>query len=446
MRSLLVLILMLPCMAAAKEPKSFADQIRFPVEKYQLKNGMTVLLHVDHSSPLISVHQWYRVGSRHEKVGRTGLAHFFEHLMFKGTEKISGKQLMKLVKGNGGYNNAFTSKDYTGYHEDMPAGTLELVLDIESDRMRNLLFKPEMIQKEREVVKEERRYRVSDSVSGSLQESVFKTVFKVHPYRWPVIGYMKDLNAATVEDLKEFYRVHYAPNNSVLVVVGSFDPKKAKKWIDEKYGKIQSQKLPVTRTVVEPQQKGARGQILRKNVQSPTVAVVFQSPQSGEREAYAMDLLSNILGEGSSSRLHKRIVYKEQRALSIGSFNYTPMEAGIFQISASVKPGANKDKVLSSIYAELYKMRTKLVGEKELDKAKNQVMKSYVDGLKTISGKARMLAINEIYFSDYQVMFEDLEKYQSITREEIKNVAEKYLVPSKRSVVQVLPKAKVSAL
>ena len=439
----LIIVICLPGFAIAAAPlsePSFSDKIRFQVEKFQLNNGMTVLLHVDHSAPLISYHQWFRVGSRHEKVGKTGLAHFFEHMMFRGTKDISHEALEKMIRGNGGNYNAFTSRDYTGYYEDMPAGKLPLLVKIESDRMRNLIFSDEIIQKEREVVKEERRYRVTNSVSGSMNESIFSTVFKVHPYRWPIVGYMSDLNAAKIDDFKEFYRIHYAPNNAVLVVAGSFDPKQAKKLISEAYEKIPPQKIPEVKVASEPEQKGARLQTLRQNVQSPTLAVVFPAPKAGDQDAYALDLLSNILGEGQSSRLYKRIVYNEQSALNVGAFNYTPKEAGLFQISASVKPGASKDKVLTSIYGELYKLRKYLVSEKELDKAKNQIMKAYVDGLKTISGKARILAINEIYFGDYQVLYKDLEKYEAVTREDIVKVAAKYLLPEKRSVIQVLPK------
>lgn len=219
---------------------SIADQIRFPVEKYQLSNGLTVLLHEDHSAPIISIHQWFRVGSANEHPGRTGIAHFFEHLMFKGTPKYPNRELDRQIQANGGTNNAFTTRDYTGYYENMPSGKLELILDIESDRMRNLGFDEKEIKNEREVVKEERRYRVENNVYGYLHENVFETVFRVHPYRWPVIGYMRDLNATSIDDLKEFYRVFYAPNNAVLVITGDFKSSQAKSLIEKYYAKILS--------------------------------------------------------------------------------------------------------------------------------------------------------------------------------------------------------------
>ena len=426
--------------------KSLADQIRFKVTKYQLKNGLTVLLHEDHSAPLISYHQWFRVGSKNEQVGRTGLAHFFEHLMFKGTKTVSAQQFEALIRGNGGYNNAFTSKDYTGYFEDMPSGTLGTIAKIEADRMRNLVLRESEIISEREVVKEERRMRVEDSVMGSLNEAIFKSIFRVHPYRWPIVGYMRDLNAASMDDLREFYRVHYAPNNAVLVITGDFDTDEAKAIILKEYGAIPSQKLPVLKIAKEPKQTQPKLVTIRKNVQSATVAVVFKVPKAGERETYVLDLLSNILGEGTSSRLHRRVVYRNQTGNSVSVSNYSPMEAGIFQVTAAVKAGVDENSVLKAVYSEIYKVRKRLVSEKELQKAKNQIMKGYVDSLGTISGKARGLAINEIFFGDYEELFKDLDKFQSVTREEVKSAAEKYLQPSARSVIKVLPKIKVEGV
>lgn len=434
---LFVLVLESPTIRAEQ---GVSEAIRFDVEKYTLDNGLTVLLHVDHTTPIVSMHKWYRVGSRHEKPGRTGLAHFFEHLMFKGTEKYPGKSFDRIVQANGGRINAFTSKDYTGYYIDVPAGRLELALDLESDRMRNLTFDPQEIQSEREVVKEERRFRVEDSVPGSLDEAVYHTVFRVHPYRWPVIGYMRDLNAATMEDLKEFYRVYYAPNNAVLVIAGSFDKKEAKKLVEKYYAGIPAQELPKEKLPVEPPQTGQRSVVLRRDVQNPTVSVAYRSSRAGDKDSYTFDVMANILAEGSSSRLYRRLVYREQTVDAISAWAYTPFEPATFQVISSIKSGVEPERVLTSIYAELYKMRTELVTAEELQKAKNQIMKSYVDALKTVSGRARLLALNEIILGDYEQIFLDLKKYNEVTAEDIKNLAERYLMPHQRSVVQVLPR------
>ncbi|MCB0413908.1 MAG: insulinase family protein [Bdellovibrionales bacterium] len=418
----------------------FKQEIQFNVEKYKLDNGLTVLLQEDHSSPIVSFHQWFRVGSKDEKPGRTGLAHFFEHLMFKGTDKYPGSKLDYIIQANGGDNNAFTSNDYTGYYENMPSGKLELVLDIESDRMRNLLFKQEEINSEREVVKEERRMRTENSVYGELREVLFSTLFKVHPYKWPVVGYMKDLNAASMDDIKDFYRVHYAPNNAVIVIAGDFDPSKAKSWIQKYYGNIKPQPLPERKYSSEPEQKGQRNVTIHRNVQSTTLAVAFKASQAGDSDTYAFDLLSNILGEGTSSRLYKRLVYRDQLATSVSAYAYTPQNPGFFSVTVTSKPGASDGNITQAVFAELYKIRAYKVSEEELQKAKNQIMKSYVDGLKTISGKAYALASNEVLFGDYRNLFKDLDEYAQVTPERIQQVAKKYLTPEKRSVVRVIPK------
>ncbi len=442
-RIVLFLIFFLPLAHGAVDQHSaqVSTQIRFPVEKYVLDNGLTVLIHEDHSLPILSFHQWFRVGSKDEQPGRTGLAHFFEHLMFKGTTKYDGDEFDRMIQANGGSNNAFTSKDYTGYYVNLPSDKLELAIDIESDRMRNLVFDQKEIDSEREVVKEERRFRVDNSIMGFLNEQIFATVFKVHPYKWPVIGYMKDLNAASMDDMKEFYRVHYAPNNAVVVIAGAVSASKAKKLVDKYYGNIPSQRLPERKFAQEPKQSGGRIVNLTRSVQAPMFAVLYPAPKAGEADAFTLDLLSNIMSNGNSSRLYNRLVYRSELLDSISTSNYTPQEPGLFQIIGTMKPGADMEKALNAVYGELYRMRTALVSDLELEKAKNQVMFDYVSGLKTIAGKAQALAANEIIFGDYSQMFKDLARYQSVTKEDIKSAASRYLMPEQRSLVRVRPPA-----
>lgn len=440
---LLGILLCLTSLAHAEEKKltsTLASQIQFPVEKYQLANGLTVLLYEDHRSPLISVHQWFRVGSADEKPGRTGIAHFFEHLMFKGTPKFPGKELEQLIQANGGLNNAFTTRDYTGYFEDMPSGKLELILDIESDRLHNLLFDEKEIMNEREVVKEERRFRVENSVFGYLNESIYETVFKISSYRWPVIGYMKDLNATSIADLKEFYRVFYAPNNAVLIVSGDFKSAAAKKMIEKYYGKIPSQGLPERKPVPEPAQRGQRVVNLEKNVQNSTIGMAYEGGPAGSDDSFVLDLIANILGNGPSSRLHKRLVYRAQMANSVGVFSESLHHTGVVQIISSLNPGVDSEKAVQLLNSEIWKIRRELVNLRELEKAKTQVMLDYVNSLKTVSGKARGLALNEILFGDYTQLFKDLDRYNQVTVNQIKDVAEKYLRPEKRSIIYVRPK------
>lgn len=425
---------------AFSEEVDISNKIQFPVEKYVLDNGMTVLLSEDHSSPVVSLQQWYRVGSNNEKPGMTGIAHFFEHLMFKGTSKYPPGEFDRIIQANGGSNNAFTTRDYTGYYVNIPSGKLDLLLDIESDRMVNLLFNPKAIQSEREVVKEERRLRTENSVAGSMNEAMFSSVFKVNNYRWPVIGYMKDLNETGIDKLKQFYKTYYSPNNSVLVIVGDFQTTRVKKWIEKDYGHLKSQDIPPLKPPVEPVQKAMRTVTLKKEVQSPSVAIGYQAVSAGTKEQYAMDLLAAILGSGASSRLYKELLYKKQEVLSIDASSFTPKYPGIFEISATLKPGVKISRVVNDIEKQVEKMRTHLVSDKELEKVKNQVLMSFVDSLKTIFGKAQALALNEILFHDYRDLFADLNKYQSVTREDIREIARKYLGPNQRSIVKVIKK------
>lgn len=440
MKFLIVLVLLAsPSLWAQSTNKNYAEQIRFPVTKWKLDNGLEILVHEDYSTPLVSFHQWYRVGSRNEKPGMTGIAHFFEHLMFKGTQNFSSEDFEHLIQSNGGTNNAFTSYDYTGYYVDLPASKIDIIFQMESDRMTNLLFDPVSIQKEREVVKEERRLRFDNSISGSMNEATFSSVFKVHPYKWPVIGFMKDLNAITLDQFRDFYRTYYSPNNSILVVVGAVSAKKIKELAEKYYAKIPAQKIPESHIPEEPEQKGQRSVVIKKDVQTPYFTVAYKSVKAGHSDQYAFDLLSNILSEGPSSRLYKRLVYKEQLVSSIYSYAYTPKDPGIFSITGAMKPDVNLQKALTSINSELFKLRTEKVSAKELIKAKHQVVKTYVDALKTVSGKARAIATNEILFGNYEVMFEDINKYLSVTEEDILRVAKTYLQPRKRSLIRVLP-------
>ncbi|MCB0408166.1 MAG: insulinase family protein, partial [Bdellovibrionales bacterium] len=260
-----------------------------------------------------------------------------------------------------------------------------------------------------------------------------------HPYKWPVIGYMSDLNAATMKDIKDFYRIHYAPNNAVVVVAGAVNTGKVKSLIEKYYGGIEAQELPKKVYRQEPKQMGQRTLNLTKQVQAPIFAVMYRAAQAGQVDAYTMDLLSNILSNGNSSRLYSRLVYRSQLTSSISTYNFTPQEPGIFQVTGVMKPGVDMEKALTAVYGELYRIRKELVSEKELEKAKNQVMFDYVSSLKTVAGKAQAMAVNEIIHRDYSELFKDLEKYQAVTREDIKKAAETYLMPEQRSVIRVRP-------
>lgn len=414
--------------------------IKFKVEKMTLENGLTVLLHQDNSVPLINYQQWFRVGSKNEQPGRTGLAHFFEHLMFKGTKKYPGESTQRLIQASGGSNNAFTSYDYTGYYETFPSDKLELFMDIESDRMVNLIFDQKEINSEREVVKEEKRLRYDNSVMGSMYLATLNSVFKVSQYRWPVIGSMKDLNSASMQDFKDFYKTYYSPNNAVIVIAGDINIDKTKKLVKKYYSKLKKQEIPKFKYTPEPTQRSQRVVRIKKDIKAPLIAMAVQAPPSHSNEAYAMDILARALGEGKSSRLYKKMVYTSGLASSADSFLWSLKHNGLFALFVQLKPKSNVSRSLSYMFSEMDKLVMKGITQRELDKAKNIIINDMVQSLKTISGRARLLAQMEVLYSDYNLLFKELEKYKAVTVEDVQKVAKKYLSGPKRSIVQILPK------
>lgn len=419
-----------------------ALELKFNIEKYTLKNGMVVILHQDKTVPLVSVHQWYRVGSKDEKVGRTGLAHFFEHLMFKGTERLAGKQYEKMIHMGGADNNAFTSQDYTGYYTNIPPERLRWVLGVESDRMINLLFDQKEIQSEREVVKEERRMRTENSVEGSLDEKLHRLLYQVGAYRWPVIGSMEDLNAASIEDLKSFYKTYYSPNNSVLVIAGNFDVSQAKKWIQELYGSIPSQKVERPEFLNEIENLAKTDwaiERLKKEVQAETMLLGFRGPEIKSEDNYALDLLSVILGAGNSSRFHQLFVRQKKKAIEVAVDYDSGYHGGIFYILLQLAPGVKSDSVIPDLKTQIEKVKTEKVSDAELKKAKNLLLKAQVNMLRKISGRARMLAYYEVMLNDPELLTKNQEKYAAVTSEQIMEVAKKYLTTSRGALVIAEP-------
>jgi zinc protease len=413
-------------------------KIDLKVDKFKLPNGMTVLLHENRAIPMVSYQTWFRVGSRDEDKSESGLAHMLEHMMFKGAKKYTNKDFDRILHENGIYNNAFTTHDYTGYYENLPSNKLELIMDVEVDRIMNLALKAEDLKSEREVVKEERRMRVDNDPNGMLWESLFKTVFEKHPYGVPTIGYMDDINGYTDDKLKAFFAKWYSPANAVLVIVGDFDSASIRKLIEKNYSVVPTRVVPEHKVFEEPEQKAPRFVQLKKNLKSSIVAVGYLTPGAGRDEAYALDLLSAILGQGKSSRLFQKLTYKEQSTLYATSSNYTPKDYGMFLVEAILKPGVKPEVVEKSILAEIDTLRTKEVSETELQKVKNQVMSDYINSLKTNDGKARVLAVNEINFGDYKEFFKDLERYKKVTSKDILVLAKKYLTPERKNIVHLI--------
>lgn len=441
----LITALLLLCsftLEAAVVSKEDQLRIRFPVEKFQLKNGLTVLLHQDRTVPMVSYHTWYRVGSRDEKPGVTGAAHMLEHMMFKGAKKYSGKEFDRVLHQNGITNNAFTSWDYTGFYENLPSNKLELIMDMEVDRMRFLNLRPQDLKSELEVVKEERRWRIDNNPPSLLREAMFGGLFKVHPYRWPVIGYMSDISAYTTDKLKVFYDTYYVPNNAVLVIAGDIDIAATRSLVEKYYGVLEAKALPPRQYATEPEPKNPQRVNIDSEVQSHTVMVAYKGVPSGHPDSFALDLAAAVLGEGPSSRLYKKLVYKDQTAVGTSGYNLTNADPGVFATVASLKPGKSPEPAEKVLREETLRLHRDLVGDKELQKVKNQVMKEYVDELTTIDGKARALAVNEILFNSYEKLFSDLELYQKVTPLDIQRVTRKYLTPDREVVGVLSPKKK----
>ncbi len=419
--------------------------VDLPVEKYVLKNGLTVLLHRDATTPLVSYHTWYRVGSRNERPGITGSAHMLEHMMFKGAKKYSNKDFDKILHANGITNNAFTTYDITGFYESLPKDKLELIMDMEKDRLSSLLLKAEDLQSEKSVVAEERRWRVDNNPQSLLREQTMEIMFKGHPYRWPVIGYMKDIDSYTIAPMREFYDKYYGPNNAVLVIAGDINIEDTKNLVQKYYADLPVRELPKEPAFTIKALKEKHDIKLFKDVQVPSLMISYASVPDQHPDAYPLEVLSQVIANGASSRISKELVYNKQWATGTGSYQWSLKEAGIWGLFVSLKPGSKDNEIISVIDREIFRVRHQLITTRELKRAQNQFMSSFVDGLSTVDSKARALASAEIVSGDYKTLFTDLEKYQKVTIEDVRRVAEKYLNPQGRVIAWLKPQTQRGA-
>ncbi len=418
--------------------KNTGSLIDFKVEKYSLENGMTVLLHQDQNIPQVYHQLLVKTGSKDEEEGKTGLAHLFEHMMFRGTNKYTGEEYEERLASIGATNNAFTSRDYTAYEITLPSHKLEMVLEMETERLKSLRLTQSNLDKEVEVVKEERREQ-TDNNPNEIFEPMMNLIFKTHSYGRPIIGWMQDLEKMSLEDCKEFYHSHYAPNNSILVLAGDFEIEKARKWIQKYYGSLKPSQLKKKSFPEEALQTKQRKVTLKRAVQAPTLAFAYRGPKAGEHEAYSLEVLNRILSNGESSRLHQSLVYKQKLALSVGGFYYTLKEDGIFLIFIRLVPGGSLKKAKQLFLSEINKVISLEVSKKELLKSVRSIMNDYVSSVKTLSGKANSLSLNEAYFNDYRELFKDLDRYKKVTLNTIKAAANHYLSSHKVSIVELLP-------
>jgi zinc protease len=409
--------------------------IHLPMKVYNLSNGLRVIMVEDHTVPIISYQTWYRVGSVDETLGETGISHLFEHLMFKGTPKYGAKQFFTQLEAKGADVNAFTTRDYTVYHETFVPPLLEKVIDMESDRMGNLKLNDKVLGSERMVVLEERKLRTDNSPEGRLQEALWTLAFKRHPYSWPVIGYPQDLMGLSVPRIIDYYKSHYQPKNAAVVIVGDFKTDDTLKLVKKYYDPIPSQARPKRNIPKEPEQKEERRLVLHDEVASERFAQAYHVPSAKDDDSYALDVLSNILFEGTSSRAYRKLVEEKQIALSVGGTNFTPTYPGLFIISGTMK-GKNPTALAEVALDQVIKaVQENGVTDEEIKIAVKQLTVQAVDSVRTTDGMANLIGTVQTIFGDPEMYADDLKKYVKVTRSDVKRVAEKYLVPNNRSIV-----------
>ena len=406
-----------------------------------LDNGLRVLLLEDQRSPIVSFQLWYRVGSRNEHRGSTGIAHFLEHLMFKGTPSHGPKEFARLVEQNGGQNNAFTSQDVTSYYVDIAADKLDLVIELEADRMQNLLLDPKEIASEREVVIEERRTRTEDDPGGFLGEEVSSIAFKAHPYGAPIIGWMDDIKRVTPEEIRAFYKSYYVPNNAIVVAVGAFRAADALEKIKKRFGRIPRGKVPPPILAVEPTQNGERRVLVKKQAELPIVYMAWHVPNHTSDDAVALEVLSTILAGGRASRLYRDLVYQRQLALEAGGDNaYFSLDPNLFWFWATPMPGQTPEKLETELGAHMERLKTEPVTDEELARAKNQIEAAFVYQEDSIHQRASLLARFEL-LGGFALKDSFLAKVRAITAADLTRVARTWFAPERKSVGVLVPKS-----
>ncbi|NVK04253.1 MAG: insulinase family protein [Flavobacteriia bacterium] len=407
--------------------------------EFDLDNGLHVILHEDHSTPIVAVTVLYHVGSKDEVEGRTGFAHFFEHLLFEGTENIGRGEYSKIVQSNGGALNANTTQDRTFYYEILPANQLELGLWLESERMLHANIDIDGVETQREVVKEEKRMRIDNQPYGSFQAEMFGRVFTNHPYTWTPIGSMDDLNAAQLPEFMDFYSKFYIPNNATLSIAGDFDPEEAREMIERFFEDIPSGEEVVHPTVQEDPLQGPIVDTIYDNIQIPGVFVGYRMPGQTSDDAYALDMLNTVLSRGGSSILPKRMVDQEQTAIQVVSFPYTLEDYGIFITLALANGDNSTDVLMTSMDEEIAKLQAELIDEESFTRALNQIESTFIQSNSSMAGIAESLANYHVYYGDANLVNTEIERYRNLTREDIQRVAREYLTEDNRVVLHYLP-------
>ncbi|MDC6388153.1 pitrilysin family protein [Maribacter sp. PR1] len=414
-------------------------------EEYDLDNGLHVILHQDNTAPVVTTSVMYHVGGKDRTEGRTGFAHLFEHLLFEGTKNIEKGKWFEIVSSNGGTNNANTSQDRTYYYEVFPSNNLKLGLWLESERMLHPVINQDGVDTQIEVVKEEKRLRYDNSPYGQLLPVLGKNLFEKHPYKDPNIGYMKDLDAATLDDVVAYNKKYYVPNNAVLVVAGDIKVEETKQMIKDYFGPIPKgaevarnypQETPITTerkaTAYDP------------NIQIPAAGLAYRTPGFKERDAYVLDMISTYLSDGPTSKLYKKMVDDQKQALQVGAFNIPQEDYSMYLVFALPVGETSTDTLIAEMEEEIAKVRTDLISERDYQKLQNKFENQFVNSNSSVEGIANSLARNYMLYDDTSLINKEIDIYRSVTREEIMEVAKKYLKPNQHVVIDYLPEEKPS--
>jgi zinc protease len=415
------------------------------VHRWQLDNGLTVLVLLDTSAPIASYHTWYKVGSRHEKPGKTGLAHLFEHLMFNETETLKAGTFDRKLEENGAESNAATWVDWTYYYESLPADRVKLAVKLEAERMARLVLREPQVASEKEVVANERRYRVDDDVEGAANELLYKTAFAKHPYGWPTIGWMEDIQGFTPEDCVAFYRTYYAPNNATVVVSGDVRERDLLLAIRDAYSSIPAQAIPPEDTVPEPVQLDTRDLVVRKPTATEKLLLAFKGPALGDADHATLTVLSEVMFGGRAARLYRTLVVEKELATDVRGWVSTFRDPGLFECWATARASHTTQEIQAVIDSAFAVLRTDVVGEEELVRAKARLELGALQQLETIPGKAEQIGFYETVLGDPAHAFRRVEAYRRVTTGDLRRVARRYLGEVGRTIVRVLPEGTAPA-
>lgn len=430
-----LLLAALPSVSSAATAQSQTSKVQETI----LENGLKVLLLEDHDSPAVTFQVWYRVGSRNEQDGKSGLAHFLEHMMFKGTDKTAPEEYTRIIAKNGGRSNAFTSTDSTVYFATMSPDKIGIAIDLEADRMANARLDSKYFEPEKKVVMEERRLRTEDNPASALGELMSAVAYLVHPYRRPVIGWMKDVEGLTIEDLKAYYRKYYIPNNAFIVAVGDFSSRAILEKVRAAFGKVPRGQEPLPIVVEEPPQRGERRVYLKKEAELPLISISYHAPNLREADSLPLEVLQVILAAGRSSRLHEDLVYRKRIAHWIDTdYPRVSIDPPLFSVTAQIMPNQNPAEVEKAIDAQLQKVRTEAVSARELEKAKNQIEAGFIFGQDSIFGQAMRIGQYELT-GGWKVIESYLPGIRKVTVEDVLRVAKQYLQADRSTVGILVP-------